>query len=57
VGTLLLTAKGVRLLGVTVSNFDQAPVAADDELPLFGVGKAIVPQPDMAPRVAATGAC
>jgi DNA polymerase-4 len=57
VRAMLPTAKGVRLLGVTVSNFDQAPVAADDELPLFGVGKAIVPRPDVAPRVTATGAC
>src|SRR5580700_3800591 len=32
--TLLPTARGVRLLGVTVSNFDSAP-AKDDELPLF----------------------
>ena len=52
--TLLPTARGVRLLGVTVSNFDSAP-AEDDELPLFGSGGAIVPRPDTAPRVAATG--
>ena len=54
VRTLLPTARGVRLLGVTVSNFDSAP-AEDDELPLFGSGGAIVPRPDTAPRVAATG--
>jgi DNA polymerase-4 len=54
VRTLLPTARGVRLLGVTVSNFDSAP-AEDDELPLFGSGGAIVPRRDTAPRVAATG--
>ena len=43
VRTLLPTAKGVRLLGVTVSNFEPVPTHTDDELPLFGVGKAIVP--------------
>jgi DNA polymerase-4 len=57
VRTLLPTAKGIRLLGVTVSNFDQAPTVADDALPLFGVGKVIVPQPDAAPCGTATGAC
>jgi DNA polymerase-4 len=55
VRTLLPTARGVRLLGVTVSNFDSAPAEADDELPLFGSGGVIVPRPDTAPRVAATG--
>ena len=55
VRTLLPTARGVRLLGVTVSNFDSAPAEADDELPLFGSGGAIGPRPDTAPRVAATG--
>ena len=54
--TLLPTAKGVRLLGVTVSNFEQASVNAADELPLFGAGEAIWPRPDAAPSVAATGA-
>jgi hypothetical protein len=34
VRTLLPAAKGIRLLGVTVSNFDQPPAAS--ELPLFG---------------------
>ena len=42
VRTLLPTAKGIRLLGVTVSNFDQAPANAADELPLFGAAEAIV---------------
>jgi DNA polymerase-4 len=36
VRTLLPTAKGIRLLGVTVSNFDQGPAADPDDLPLFG---------------------
>ena len=44
--TLLPAAKGVRLLGVTVSNFDQLPAGAD--LPLFGTGEALVPQPTAA---------
>ncbi len=56
VRTLLPTAKGVRLIGVAVSNFDQAPADADDELPLFGGGGAIKRPPDTAPCVAATGA-
>jgi DNA polymerase-4 len=56
VRTLLPTAKGVRLIGVAVSNFDQAPADADDELPLFGAGGVITPPPDTAPCVAATGA-
>jgi DNA polymerase IV len=55
VRTLLPTAKGVRLLGVTVSNFDQQPADAADGLPLFGAGGAIVSQPHAAPGVAATG--
>jgi DNA polymerase IV len=55
VRTLLPTAKGVRLLGVTVSNFDQPPADAADGLPLFGAGGSIVSQPHAAPGVAATG--
>jgi DNA polymerase-4 len=39
--TLLPTAKGVRLLGVTVSNFEQVPISAADELPLFDAAGAI----------------
>ena len=46
VRTVLPTAKGVRLLGVTVSNFDQVPISAADELPLFDADEAIMPQPD-----------
>jgi DNA polymerase-4 len=56
VRTLLPTAKGVRLLGVCVSNFDQAPTNTGDELPLFGVGKPIVSQPDAAARPSVAGA-
>ena len=55
VRTLLPTAKGVRLLGVCVSNFDQAPTNTGDELPLFGVGKPIVSQPDAAARPSVAG--
>jgi DNA polymerase IV len=43
VRTLLPTNKGVRLLGVTVSNFDHGSTDPDDELPLFGGGGAILP--------------
>ena len=43
VRTLLPTAKGVRLLGVTVSNFEQVPISAADELPLFDAAGAIMP--------------
>ena len=42
VRTLLPTAKGVRLLGVTVSNFEQVPISAADELPLFDAAEAII---------------
>ena len=35
VRTLLPAEKGIRLLGVTVSNFDRVPISAADELPLF----------------------
>ncbi len=50
VRTLLPTAKGVRLLGVTVSNFDHAPADAADVLPLFGIAETIPPQPGAADR-------
>jgi DNA polymerase IV len=53
---LLPSAKGVPLLGVTVSNLDSAPADADEELPLFGAGGAAIQERDTAPRVAATGA-
>jgi DNA polymerase IV len=55
VRTLLPTAKGVRLLGVTVSNFDPAPADADAELPLFGGGGATIHAHDTVPRVAPMG--
>ena len=42
VRTLLPSAKGVRLLGVTVSNFDHAVVSSANELPLFDAGEAIM---------------
>ena len=48
---LLPTNKGVRLLGVTVSNFANAPADANNELPLFGGGGATSPeQLDARPR-------
>jgi DNA polymerase-4 len=54
---LLPVTKGVRLLGVTVSNFDPAPTGSDQELPLFGAGGATIRQVDIdPPSVAATGA-
>src|SRR5271165_117035 len=53
--TLLPTDKGIRLIGVTVSNFDQEPIKAADELPLFDPGDVITPHPDATPSVAPTG--
>ena len=53
--TLLPTVKGVRLLGVTVSNFDQAPIGAAGELPLFDAGEA-PSLADAASIIAPTGA-
>jgi DNA polymerase-4 len=55
VRTVLPTAKGVRLLGVTVSNFDQVPICAADELPLFETTEAIMPQPDATSGLVPTG--
>jgi DNA polymerase-4 len=55
VRTLLPTAKGVRLLGVTISNFGQAPADPAGEPLLFG-GAAFGPEPDAASCVAPTGA-
>jgi DNA polymerase-4 len=55
VRTLLPTAKGVRLLGVTVSNFNQEPVAPE-VLPLFG-GNEIRPQPNTGRRLSAPDTC
>ncbi len=50
VRTLLPTGRGVRLLGVTVSNFGAAPAGTDEVLPLFGAGA------DCEPPVAITRA-
>ena len=55
VRTLLPTTKGVRLLGVTVSNFDRVPINAADELPLFHTAEPITSQPAAAAGVAPTG--
>jgi DNA polymerase IV len=44
VRTLLPTAKGVRLLGVTVSNFDQALISGASELTLFDAPGAVIPK-------------
>jgi DNA polymerase IV len=41
---LLPTAKGIRLVGVSVSNFDQTSADCANELPLFGVDDPIVDQ-------------
>jgi DNA polymerase-4 len=54
VRTILPAAKGIRLLGVAVSNFAPAP-AATDGLPLFGAGELITPEADVLPSGAATG--
>ena len=54
VRTLLPTTKGVRLLGVTVSNFDRTPINAADELPLFDTASLIAPRAGP-PSVAAPG--
>ncbi|HLI13819.1 MAG TPA: DNA polymerase IV [Alphaproteobacteria bacterium] len=56
VRSLLPTAKGVRLLGVTVSNFDPARHSAGDELPLFGANAASETRDDAALRCTAEGA-
>jgi DNA polymerase IV len=55
VRTLLPTAKGVRLLGVTVSNFDHVPTSSADELPLFDAAEEIMPQLGATTGVAPTG--
>jgi DNA polymerase-4 len=46
VRTLLPTEKGIRLLGVTVSNFDRVPIDAADALPLFETASSITPHAD-----------
>ena len=55
VPTLLPTAKGIRLLGVTVSNFEEPLTDVADELPLFADEAASARRPDTAPVVEATG--
>jgi len=52
---VLPTVKGVRLLGVSVSNFDRAPIGSAGELPLFDAGETI-PRADAASIIAPTGA-
>src|SRR5215469_9561773 len=46
VRTLLPTEKGIRLLGVTVSNFDRMPISAANELPLFDTAVSVDPRAD-----------
>ena len=55
VRALLPTAKGTRLLGVTVSNFDAPPAGVADELPLFASEDEITHPPDNVPAVPVTG--
>jgi hypothetical protein len=55
VRTLLPTAKDIRLLGVTGSNFEDPLTDVADELPLFADEAAR--RPDTAPFVEATGEC
>jgi DNA polymerase-4 len=55
VRTLLPVTMGVRLLGVSVSNFDQMPISLADGLPLFGAAPSVTPQSDMVSTVALTG--
>ncbi len=53
--TLLPTAEGIRLLGVTVSNFDQPPASVADELPLFASDAEIAQRPDTTSAVPRVG--
>jgi DNA polymerase IV len=57
VRTLLPVEKGVRLLGVTVSNFDRLPINAVDELPLFETTSSITPRGDPTLGVSPEAAC
>ena len=57
VRTLLPVEKGVRLLGVTVSNFDRLPINAADELPLFETASSITPRTDPTSGVLPEAAC
>jgi len=51
VRTLLPTAKGIRLLGVTVSNFENPLTDVADELPFFADEVASARRPDTAPVI------
>jgi DNA polymerase IV len=55
VRTLLPATKGIRLLGVTVSNFEEPHAGVADELPLFGDKAASAHGPDTALVADATG--
>jgi DNA polymerase IV len=57
VRTLLPAEKGVRLLGVTVSNFDRLPINAAGELPLFETASSITPRGDPTSGVSPEAAC
>jgi DNA polymerase-4 len=57
VRTLLPVEKGVRLLGVTVSNFERLPINAADELPLFETASSITPRTDLTSGVSPEAAC
>jgi DNA polymerase-4 len=48
VRSLLPTEKGIRLLGVTMSNFDRTAINATDKLPLFETASSITQQADPA---------
>ena len=56
VRTVLPTAKGVRLLGVTVSNFCHEPFDGNNDLPLFGASGTINPAGPITRPVASSGA-
>jgi DNA polymerase-4 len=57
VRTLLPTEKGIRLLGVTVSNFNRMSINAEDELPLFETASSITPHADPTSGVASEATC
>jgi DNA polymerase-4 len=56
VRTLLPTEKGIRLLGVTVSNFDRMPINAAGGLPLFDTASSIAPRAEPTSDAALEGA-
>ena len=55
VRTLLPTAKGIRLLGVSVSNFDEPPAGVAAALPLFASQAAIAHGADTVPAIPLAG--